>query len=113
MAIIQTGTTEEKLRYFQTLSESYKTLWQDEAQKREVNLIEIQMYMDQCKNYLSESNKQAAKIQHLNRTIGRLENDLSDGVRILETIWIAFDKDYLMQGLLSVDYEKLKDYLGK
>lgn len=46
-------------------------------------------------------------------TIGRLENDLSDGVKILETIWIAFDRDYLMKYLLAADYEKLKDYLGK
>lgn len=46
-------------------------------------------------------------------TIGRLENDLSDGVKILETIWLAFDRDYLMKSLLSADYENLKNYLGK
>jgi hypothetical protein len=53
------------------------------------------------------------KINALENTIGRLENDLTDGVKILETIWLAFDRDYLMKSLIAVDYEKLKDYLGK
>jgi hypothetical protein len=63
--------------------------------------------------YDAELDAAIEKNQKLNVTIERLENDLSDGVKILETIWLAFDRDYLMKGLLSADYENLKNYLGK
>lgn len=68
---------------------------------------------DDLHNSETENDHLKEKISKLNDCIGRLENDLSDGVKILETIWIAFDRDYLMKSLLSSDYENLKNYLGK
>lgn len=63
---------------------------------------------------VSRENKEKGQLLFAkDQTIERLENDLSDGVKILQTIWIAFDRDYLMKSLLSADYENLKNYLGK
>lgn len=91
------------------LEENYKMAVSDRNTCREMYKETLQ----ERDGWIAEYRSAMAEVERLKIANDRLENDLSDGVKILETIWIAFDRDYLMRSLLSADYENLKNYLGK